>query len=615
MRKDLMRKHYSYRLAAGLMAGVIAASGMTGITVYADDFQDETAVTSRDTGLPIDTDQPVDKAVVMVNGMEYKSINEALAKVPKNQQFTSVSLLSDVNTTLTVDAGQNILLDLNGHTINTGDERAILVSCGGKLSIYDGSQDQLGAIYSNCNSAIKNCGSLIVNDVKIKGSVYSIFTSNPTSQPDAKPSTAIYSGTLNGIGTNGSESNTEIYIRGGTFTSLSYLAAGNSTYFIRGGTFDVIPDDENNACVELRAGTLTINGGDFTWNGDTSTNATNTPTPSGESGGYKGAIVVCKPNNSSQTAYSGDAQLIIGDGTFSNSQGDAIVVADHGSDSKDAGHAVVQMADGDVTGDVKFFQTEDRGSKLEIAGGSFVGASDLQQFTEPKNSVQPIAVADGITYVGSDRVTAALKNAGKGTSFVVTQGNVDVTEVRAGVSVKNVGTGTVLVNSNKVTDKEYIVPNHSSNSNTNTKPNKPSKPNVNSSVTMFRLYNPNSGEHFYTKEASEKSHLISVGWKDEGTGWTAPKESKTPVYRLYNPNAGDHHYTMNKQEKDMLVSVGWKYEGIGWYSDDAKSVPLYRQYNPNAVSGAHNYTTSKAENDYLTSMGWNAEGIAWYGVK
>ena len=135
------------------------------------------------------------------------------------------------------------------------------------------------------------------------------------------------------------------------------------------------------------------------------------------------------------------------------------------------------------------------------------------------------------------------------------------------------------------------------------------------SLTMFRLYNPNSGEHFYTKEAGEKSHLVSLGWKDEGTGWTAPKESKTPVYRLYNPNAGDHHYTMNAQERDHLVSVGWKYENIGWYSDDDKSVPLYRQYNPNAVSGAHNYTANKAENDYLASIGWNAEGIAWYGLK
>ena len=114
-------------------------------------------------------------------------------------------------------------------------------------------------------------------------------------------------------------------------------------------------------------------------------------------------------------------------------------------------------------------------------------------------------------------------------------------------------------------------------------------------VTMFRLYNPNSGEHFYTKDESEKAGLVKEGWNDEGIGWIAPVTSDTPVYRLYNANAGDHHYTMNKNERDGLIVAGWNDEGIGWYSDDAETVPLYREYNPNAVTGTHNYTTDKAE--------------------
>ncbi len=133
-------------------------------------------------------------------------------------------------------------------------------------------------------------------------------------------------------------------------------------------------------------------------------------------------------------------------------------------------------------------------------------------------------------------------------------------------------------------------------------------------IAMHRLYNPNSGEHFYTGDVSEKNHLSSVGWKYEGIGWNAPKQSSIPVYRLYNPNAGDHHYTLDASEKDHLVKVGWKYEGIGWYSDESQGVPLYRQYNPNAKTGTHNYTTSKEENDFLVSIGWKAEGIGWYGV-
>jgi surface protein len=138
--------------------------------------------------------------------------------------------------------------------------------------------------------------------------------------------------------------------------------------------------------------------------------------------------------------------------------------------------------------------------------------------------------------------------------------------------------------------------------------------------TMYRLYNPNSGEHFYTASAKERDSVVAAGWNDEGVGWVAPAKSNTPVYRLYSGT--DHHYTMSKEERDHLVEVGWKDEGVGWYSDDAKRVPLYRQFNPYVDpsaprnnSGSHNYTTSKAENDHLVSVGWRAEGIGWYAVK
>lgn len=133
---------------------------------------------------------------------------------------------------------------------------------------------------------------------------------------------------------------------------------------------------------------------------------------------------------------------------------------------------------------------------------------------------------------------------------------------------------------------------------------------------MHRLYNPNSGEHFYTANGAEKDNLTSKGWKYEGTGWIAPDSGDgDPVYRLYNKNAGDHHYTLNTFERDMLIGKGWKDEGISWYSavTDGR-LPLYRQYNPNAKAGSHNYTTSKGEHDHLVNLGWKDEGIAWYAV-
>jgi len=132
-------------------------------------------------------------------------------------------------------------------------------------------------------------------------------------------------------------------------------------------------------------------------------------------------------------------------------------------------------------------------------------------------------------------------------------------------------------------------------------------------VEMYRLYNPNSGEHFYTGSVAERDFLVTAGWRYEGVAWTAPTTG-TPVYRVYNPYTGDHHYTTNYSEVEMLVNAGWRYEGIGWYSAGNTGNPLYRLYNPYCRgAGSHHYTTSAAERDNLTSLGWRYEGIGWYG--
>lgn len=142
-------------------------------------------------------------------------------------------------------------------------------------------------------------------------------------------------------------------------------------------------------------------------------------------------------------------------------------------------------------------------------------------------------------------------------------------------------------------------------------------------MTMYRLYNKYTGEHFYTGSIVERDSLVEAGWTSEGTGWIAPRESSTPVYRLYNPNVegGDHHYTTSTVERDSLVKAGWKLDkgegkdGAVFYSDDAKTVPVYREYNPNAYSCNHNYTASEVEHNSLIDAGWNDEGIGWYAVR
>ena len=132
--------------------------------------------------------------------------------------------------------------------------------------------------------------------------------------------------------------------------------------------------------------------------------------------------------------------------------------------------------------------------------------------------------------------------------------------------------------------------------------------------TMYRMYNVNSGEHFYTADVGEANYLLSVGWNYESYAWRAPTSSNTPVYRLFNPASGEHHYTTSLGEKDYLTLHGWNYEGVGWYSADYGQA-LYRLYNPNdSGAGSHHYTTKATERDWLVACGWNYEGIGWYGL-
>lgn len=132
-------------------------------------------------------------------------------------------------------------------------------------------------------------------------------------------------------------------------------------------------------------------------------------------------------------------------------------------------------------------------------------------------------------------------------------------------------------------------------------------------IPMLRVYNPNSGEHFYTASEVERDFLVKAGWHDEGMAWTAPDQGD-PVYRLYNPNSGDHHYTLSTEERDDLVKFGWDDEGTGWYSDPEKNIPLYRLYNPNSETGNHHYTFDANERQFLINAGWKDEEIGWYGV-
>ena len=132
--------------------------------------------------------------------------------------------------------------------------------------------------------------------------------------------------------------------------------------------------------------------------------------------------------------------------------------------------------------------------------------------------------------------------------------------------------------------------------------------------SVYRLYNPYSGEHFYTTSAYEYEQVQKAGWNGEGVAWSAPAQGGESVYRLYNPYGGDHHYTTSINERDCLMNLGWIYEGIAFYGATEDDSPVARLYNPYSSAGAHLFTMSEFEANAVEQAGWIREGTGWYAL-
>ena len=137
-------------------------------------------------------------------------------------------------------------------------------------------------------------------------------------------------------------------------------------------------------------------------------------------------------------------------------------------------------------------------------------------------------------------------------------------------------------------------------------------------IPIYRLYNPDNGEHLYTSDAHESEVLHKYyGWGYEGIAWYCA-ESGTPVYRLYNSGLCNHLYTTDTNEINFLMSMPdteWTMDNNGqpvFYSFG--EVPIFRLYNE-GLQGMHHLTTDKNEYNTLAGIGWNKEGIAFFAAE
>ena len=142
-------------------------------------------------------------------------------------------------------------------------------------------------------------------------------------------------------------------------------------------------------------------------------------------------------------------------------------------------------------------------------------------------------------------------------------------------------------------------------------------------TVVYRLYNPNDGQHLMTADPNEYESLPAYGWRKEGERYVLPSSSSVGIHRLYNASNGDHLYTTSDVEVEALEGAGWKDEGVKLYGaegDDA--VPIYRLWNRCMTAaggrGSHLWTESPEEYDALPALdakGWQQEGEVWRAIR
>ena len=132
---------------------------------------------------------------------------------------------------------------------------------------------------------------------------------------------------------------------------------------------------------------------------------------------------------------------------------------------------------------------------------------------------------------------------------------------------------------------------------------------------LFRSFNFGADGHFFTTSYTEFANTVANGFRDEATGrsgfavYTQQAAGSTPMFRLFNIQSGAHYYTLNQTERDFLVAInppptsgpdtrtfGYRNEGIAGYlftTQQPSSTLVYRLYNNN--SGVHLFTESLAQ--------------------
>lgn len=159
--------------------------------------------------------------VADIDGEKYETLADAIAAAEDDDTIT---LLKDIYENVTIKAGQQITLDLNGKTLNGGTGTAVAtITNHGTLTINDSvgggrvMRNDSGIVGEKSYYVINNFGGTLTIE---SGSIY-----NNSGYKKTNPSGSMVGSSL--IRNGGSDDMSYLYIKGGTMTQKNFLAVKN----------------------------------------------------------------------------------------------------------------------------------------------------------------------------------------------------------------------------------------------------------------------------------------------------------------------------------------------------------------------------------------------------
>ncbi len=376
-------------------------------------------------------------AVPMVASATETTVTEGTLQdaINKAESGDVIKLGQSFNESITIPAGKNITLDLNGQTLTGGADDAIYVSLGATLTINDSvgngsvkaAAGSKAAVFNNGTTTIKNGyytrsvgqwytivnhGTMTIEKAKADASIDGTSSliengySNYTSKNERAGHVA---------GTNAT--NPELTINDGTFVSSGYNAVKNDDggiLNINGGSFTA--SRENGAVIQ-NWHHATITAGEFTAKGESGTIST---------GAYNTGV--------------NDGETVISGGTFT-AEKNAVFAKGEGGNAR----GKLTVENGTFIGGLSS-ELMKSAYDTTLKGGSYTDKPDAGFVDADHVMIKYTKGQDGKYYVGAkDEIQAIADKAEAGDQIDVIAGEIDLKVNTPGVIIANTG-GKVTVN-------------------------------------------------------------------------------------------------------------------------------------------------------------------------